>query len=275
MSITLTLLATPAVPLEAEVISPDRLAGLSEREVAALPVQFGNRLAKLGDFFQVSGSGNGEVRLEGDLSRIKQVGAGMTGGRIVITGNAGMHTGVAMAGGEILVEGDAGDWLGAEMTGGLIRVKGNAGHMVGSGYRGSTVGMRGGEIIIHGNAGNEVGGSMRRGLVAIGGDSGDFSGVNMLAGTIIVLGRLGWRPGAGMKRGSIISFHPVELLPTFAYACTYRPTFLRLYLLHLRDLGLPVKDGLFEASFSRWSGDAVELNRGEILLRANGTQLPA
>lgn len=155
------------------------------------------------------------------------------------------------------------------MLGGRLTIKGNAGHLVGSGYRGSRIGMQGGEIIVHGKAGNEVGGAMRRGLIAIGGDSGDFTGVNMLAGTIIVLGQLGWRTGAGMVRGSIISMHEAELLPTFSYACTYQPTFLRLYLLHLQSLGLPVDDTQITGQYRRWSGDSVQLNRGEILLFQN------
>jgi formylmethanofuran dehydrogenase subunit C len=266
MSITLTLQTTPTVPVEAEAITPDRLAGLNQAEMAALPVQHGNQKAALGDFFRVTGSSNGEVRVEGDLSRIKLIGAGMTQGRVVIAGNVGMHAGAGMRGGEMVVEGDAGDWAGAEMAGGRLEIKGNAGHLLGSGYRGSTVGMQGGEIIVHGNAGNEVGGAMRRGLIAIGGDSGDFTGVNMLAGTIIVLGQLGWRSGAGMKRGSIISMHEAQLLPTFTYACTYYPTFLPIYLHHLRSLGLPINDAQLHSRYRRWSGDAVELNRGEILL---------
>jgi formylmethanofuran dehydrogenase subunit C len=152
------------------------------------------------------------------------------------------------------------------MTGGRIIVKGNAGHMVGAAYRGSAVGLRGGEIIVHGNVKNEPGNAMRRGLIAVGGNCGDFAGVNMLAGTIVVLGQLGWRTGAGMKRGSIISMQSAELLPTFHYACTYRPTFLRLYLLHLRGLGLPIEDSHLNGCYRRWSGDDIELNRGEVLL---------
>lgn len=266
MSITLTLQTNPAVPLEAEAITPNRLAGLNEAEIAALPVQYGNQKAALGDFFRVSGSSNGEVRLEGDLSRVKLIGAGMTTGRLIIAGNAGMHVGAGMAGGEIVVEGDAGDWAGAEMLGGRLEIKGNAGHLVGSGYRGSTVGMKGGEIIVHGSAGNEIGSAMRRGLIAIGGNSGDFTGVNMLAGTIIVLGQLGWRSGASMQRGSIISMHDAPILPTFTYACTYRPTFLSMYLRHLQSLGLPITEAHLNGYYRRWSGDSVELNRGEILL---------
>ncbi|HUF36727.1 MAG TPA: formylmethanofuran dehydrogenase subunit C [Gemmatimonadales bacterium] len=270
MTLDLTLHTVPAVPLEAEVITPSRLAGLSPLETAKLTVVHGNQSAELGEFFRVDGAAEGEIHLSGDLARVKLVGAGMTDGRIVIHGPAGMHLGAGMSGGEIVVEGNAGDWVGAEMTGGRIVVRGDVGHMVGAPHRGSRVGMGGGEILIFGSAGNEAGSGMRRGLVAIAGDSGDFTGVNMLAGTIAVLGQLGWRPGAGMRRGTIVSMHPVELLPTFTFACTFRPVILRLYLPYLRGLGLPITEAQVQGSYQRWCGDAIELNRGEILLLDSG-----
>ena len=63
--------------------------------------------------------------------------------------------------------------------------------------------------------------------------------------------------------------HEAEVLPTFSYACTYQPTFLRLYLLHLQALGLPVDEAHITGYYRRWSGDSVQLNRGEILLYQN------
>lgn len=270
MTLDLTLYTAPTVPLEADVISPARLAGLSALEAARLGVVHGNQRADLGEFFRISGTPNGEVRVSGDLSRVKLIGAGMTGGRLVVHGPVGMHLGAGMSGGEIRVEGDAGDWVGPQMSGGLIVVTGSAGHLVGSALRGDSAGMQGGEIIVLGNAGNEVGSGMRRGLIGIGGDAGDFAGVNMLAGTVVVLGRLGWRTGAGMKRGTIVSMHPVEMLPTFSHACTYGPVFLRLYLSRLRRLGLPVTQAQMDGLYQRWCGDAIELNRGEVLLLDTG-----
>jgi len=266
VSLTLTLHTQPTVPLEADAIAPERLEGMTPDQISAVALQYGNQRAQIGDFFKVEGTCNGEIRVAGDASRVKRMGSGMTRGKIVVEGDAGMHLGAGMAGGEIRVQGDAGEWLGAEMSGGRITVTGNAGHMVGSALRGTRKGVEGGEIIVHGNAGNEVGSGMRRGLIAIGGDSGDFTGVNMLAGTVVVLGRLGWRTGAGMKRGTIVSAQPAELLPTFFYACAYRPVALRLVLAHLRNLGLPVTDAQLAGRYRRWSGDGVELSKGEIFL---------
>ncbi|HMQ50833.1 MAG TPA: formylmethanofuran dehydrogenase subunit C [Anaerolineae bacterium] len=270
MSLTLTLHTTPDVPLEADVISPDQLTGKTVSEIEVLTLHHGNQTVALADFFKVGGQAGDEIVVDGaDLSRVKLIGRGMTRGRLRVLASVGMHVGAAMSGGELLVEGNAGDWAGAEMRGGRLIISGDAGHLLGSGYRGSHAGMGGGEIIVHGGVGNEVGGAMRRGLIAIGGDTGDFTGVNMLAGTIVVLGRLGWRTGAGMLRGTIVSMHDTELLPTFSYATTYQPTFLRLYLLHLRALGLPVEEQQLSGRYRRWSGDAVQLNRGEILLYQN------
>jgi formylmethanofuran dehydrogenase subunit C len=266
MSLTLTLTNSPEVPLEAEAVSPERFEGLSAAQAAAVAVLHGNRRAQVGDFFRVEGKGNAELRVVGDCARVKRIGAAMSRGSIVIEGNAGMHLGAGMSGGTIIVKGNAGDSVGVEMLGGLIVVMGDAGHLVGSTIRGGSVGVRGGEIIVHGNVGNETGSSMRRGLIAVGGNAGDFTGVDMLAGTVVVLGQLGWRSGAGMKRGSIISTQPADLLPTFSYACTYRPVILRLVLAHLRERGLPVTDAHLSGRYRRWSGDAVEMNRGEVLL---------
>ena len=242
MGLTIDITTTLEAPLEAEVLCPDKLLGLSPSEIAKRPVLYGNAPAELGAFFRVAESDREELRLTGDLSRVKLIGAGMTAGRLVVEGSVGLHLGAAMTGGEIVVEGSAGDWVGPEMRGGRIEVKGDAGHAVGSAYRGSPVGVKGGEIVIHGKAGNEVGNGLRSGLIAIGGDCGDFAGVNLLAGTIIVLGRLGQRAGAGMKRGTIVALEPPEILPTFTYACRYRPDFLRLYWARLRARGLPVDD---------------------------------
>ncbi|MGB1800744.1 MAG: formylmethanofuran dehydrogenase subunit C [Gammaproteobacteria bacterium] len=229
----------------------------------------GNRQVNLADFFNCSGSYDGEIIIEGDLANVKHVGSVMSQGKLIIEGNIGVHTGAAISGGEIIIEGDAADWLAPEIIGGRVIVKGNAGHMVGSGYRGSSVGMQGGEIIVHGNVKNETGHVMRRGLIAIGGNAGDFTGVNMLAGTIIVLGEMGIRAGAGMKRGSIISQTQASILPTFTRSCEYQPTFLKHYFKYLKSLGLPIDDELINGTFVRWCGDSVELNRGELLLYAS------
>ena len=98
------------IPVEAECVTPDNLTGKSTSEIAALAVQHGNASAPLGDFFTVDGdAGDRGILIEGDCSRVKWIGSGMTSGQITIRGDAGMHLGAEMIGGEIRVEGSAGD----------------------------------------------------------------------------------------------------------------------------------------------------------------------
>jgi formylmethanofuran dehydrogenase subunit C len=270
MPLTLSLREQPAVPLEAECLSPDRLAGLRRADVEALAVWHGNERAQLGDFFSVSGDGDEDVRVEGDLQSVKFIGAGMTAGRLTVAGDAGMHTGSEMRGGELVVEGDAADFTGTGMHGGRLIVRGSAGHQLGGALPGERAGMRGGEILVHGDAGEQAGAGLRRGLIAVAGSVGDAAGLRMLAGTLVALGRLGSAPGADMRRGTIVAMSGVTPLPTFAFACAYRPPFLRLYLRRLRALGLPLTDEQIEGRYARWSGDGLELRRGEILIYESG-----
>jgi formylmethanofuran dehydrogenase subunit C len=228
-------------------------------------VWHGRERTRLGEFFAVSGSGD-DVRVEGDLRRVKFVGAGMTAGRLTVAGNAGMHAGAGMSGGELRVEGDAGDWAGAGMRGGRLVVTGSAGHHLGGVYAGERAGMRGGEIVVHGDAGEQAGAGLRRGMIAVGGRVGEAAGLRMLAGTIVALGGVGARAGAAMRRGSIVTMAPVTPLATFVFSCIYRPPFLGLYLRRLRALGLPVSDDQLEGRYARWCGDGLELRRGEILI---------
>src|SRR5262249_16121829 len=107
--------SSTTVPVEAECLTPDNLAGKTPAEVAALPVQHGNAPAPVGEFFTVEGdAGDKHLLIEGDCGRVKWIGAGMASGRITVRGNVGMHLGSEMVGGEIEVFGQAGDWVGAE-----------------------------------------------------------------------------------------------------------------------------------------------------------------
>lgn len=262
----LKLLSAHPIPLEAEVITPDNLAGKSPAEITCLPLQHGNAVVPLGEFFAVEGDASDrDIVVEGDCRRVKLLGAAMSRGRLTVRGDAGMHLGAEMKGGEIVVHGNVGDWAGAEMRGGRIHVRGNAGNLVGGAYRGSRVGMRGGVLLVDGNAGNEVGCTLRRGLIAVGGDVADFAGVSMIAGSILVFGRVGVRTGAGMKRGSIAVFGAApQLLPTFRYDCVYQPVFLPLYLRQLRSFGFAVPEAAITGLYQRYSGDLLTRGRGEL-----------
>jgi formylmethanofuran dehydrogenase subunit C len=266
VTLVLSLREAPAAPLECASLRPDRLAGVPRAEIERLELRHGNRTATVGELFDVSGDGEEDVRVEGELSRVTHLGAGMSGGLLVLAGAAGAHTGAGMNGGELVVEGDVGDWTGAEMRGGRLVVRGSAGRKLGAAYAGSAAGMRGGEIVVHGDAGEEAGGGLRRGLIAVAGTLGAAAGLRALAGTLVGLGGVGPHPGAAMRRATIVSMAPLTPLPTYVRACSYRPPFLPLLLRHLRTLGLPVAAAQLDGRYARWSGDGLELMRGEILV---------
>jgi formylmethanofuran dehydrogenase subunit C len=263
---TLTLKEPPAVPLEAEVVSPDVIAGLTLDAIRALPVQLGKRQRRLDDVFDVDGAPGDTIEIVGDARRVKWIGRAMTHGRITIRGNAGMHLGAYMKGGAIDVSGDASDWIGAQMSGGVIRVHGNAGGQVGAAYRGSLSGMTDGTIIVDGTAGLEVGMRMKRGIIVVGGVVRDFAGLQMKGGTIVLRSGAELRTGAWMNRGTIVTLAPLPLLPTFAYAATYNPTFMRLVARHLATAGVTIPYDEREGSYRRYTGDASVPGKGEILV---------
>ena len=264
--ITLTLKEPPPVPLEAEMLSPDVTLPLANDAVRALRVYLGKRRCRVDDFFAVEGASSDELEIRGDAGKVKWIGRGMTRGRVNIVGNAGMHLGAYMQGGAIAVSGNVSDWLGAEMTGGFIRIHGNAGGQIGAAYRGSLTGMRDGTIIIDGSAGLEVGMRMKRGTIAVAGSVKDFCGLEMRGGTIVTRGGAELRTGAWMVRGTIVSLAPLQLLPTFSYASTDSPTFLRVYARHLDTLGFTIPYDDQRGAYRRYTGDSAVPGKGEILV---------
>ncbi|MFO0864488.1 MAG: formylmethanofuran dehydrogenase subunit C [Gemmataceae bacterium] len=259
----LRLKQRPHVPLEAEMLNPDMLATKTRDEIAALPLILGKRQVRVDDYFDVEGDGSEAIEIHGDVGRVKWIGRGMTRGSITIHGDAGMHLGAYMSGGSIEVAGNGSDWIGAEMKGGLIRVRGNAGGQIGAAYRGSMSGMRDGVILIGGAAGLEVGMRMRRGIIVVGGKVKDFAGLQMKGGTLVLLSGAEIRTGAWMTRGTILSLAPLRLLPTFAPAATYDPTFLRLYAKFLRPHGIELPA---TGTYRRYLGDTAVPGKGEILV---------
>jgi len=263
----LKLHTQPEVPLEAESITPDVLNKLKLKEVEKLKLFHGNREVNLGDFFNVSKSKLDLLEVEGDMFKIKYVGANMSSGEILINGNVGPHLGSAMTGGFIKVNGDVGDWIAPEMSGGRIHITGNGGHCIASAYRGASIGVSGGEIIIEGNVKNELGHGMSNATIIVGGMCGDFTGVNLNSGTILTFGEMGIRTGAGMKRGTIICMDNLEVLPTFSYDCLYDPIYLKLFFRYIKNkTKIKIDEKFVDGKFHRWSGDAIEMNRGELLV---------
>ena len=267
MSITLKLKEPPAVPLEAEVLSPSHLADLSHAEICELRLYHGKRQMRVDDFFTVEGERSDQVEIHGDLHRVRLLGRGMDRGHLTIHGSVGMHLGAHMKGGRIDVHGDAGDWIGAEMKNGFIHVHGNGGGQIGGGYRGSLRGMKNGTIIVDGTAGLEVGLRMRRGTIVVGGIVKDFCGLQMKGGTIVLGDGAEIRTGAWMNRGTIISLKTLEVMPTFGLATRhFTPPFMPLLAKALAPEGITLPEN---ESFDLYNGDLAVPGRGELLVLAD------
>lgn len=248
----------PTIPIEADVLTPDKFAGKSLNEIISLPVWEGNVKRKLGDFFEIEGEvaekpEDLRIMIDGDASRIKYIGARMTAGEIVVKGNVDMHTGDEMTGGRIIIEGNADSFTALSMQGGEIIIKGHAKGYLGSAPRGEWRGMRNGKIIVEGNAGKEVGSWMMGGLIHVKGNIGTLAGVHMNGGTIIVEGDAGIRIGAEMTGGTIIVLGKLEeIFPGFSYEGTVDE--------------LKIGENVLKGSFLKFVGDLVEEGKGNIFL---------
>jgi formylmethanofuran dehydrogenase subunit C len=145
--VTVSLRAPLAEPLHVEGLTADRVAGLSECEIASLPAWEGTRKARLGDFFDIKGERLDRVRVVGDLKNVHGVAAGMAGGELLIDGDAGRGVAQAMTGGLVVVGGDVGVDAARGMIAGTLVVGGRTGDQPGRGSkRGSIVALGGIEV---------------------------------------------------------------------------------------------------------------------------------
>lgn len=222
--IVLTPKELPNIPLEVE-ISPNILAKKSIDEIAQIKILKGNRQKELSEFFDIEGGSAEEpadikIVINGNVDKVKFLGAGMSAGEILIKGNAGMHTGDDMKGGKITIEGNCADFCAMEMKGGEFEVQGSAGNYLGGAKRGTWMASSKGKIVVHGNVGSEVGSWLngKAMLIHAEGNSGAFLGTHMNAGVIIIDGDVDPRVGGEMTGGIIIINGKLsELLPSFSY----------------------------------------------------------
>ncbi|MCX9082488.1 MAG: formylmethanofuran dehydrogenase subunit C [Candidatus Methanoperedens sp.] len=210
------------ISVEAENICPDKFAGKTEKEIQSLEAWVGNQKTTLGELFSIIVEGSApaadtKILMEGDFSRVKRIGEGMTCGLVIINGNVDMHLGNKMSGGNISVKGNVDSWAGREMKGGELIIEGNAGYYLGSGYRGETCGMRGGKITLLGNALDFVGEHMCGGEIIVKGNTGILPGLSNNGGKIVIEGNTS-RPGSEMSKGTIIINGIVdEMMPVFKF----------------------------------------------------------
>lgn len=240
-----------SISVEAENISPDKFAGKSEKDIQSIEVWMGNQKTTLGELFSVKVEGTGaaadtKIVMEGDVSRVKRIGEGMSAGLIMIKGNVDMHLGAKMSGGKITLSGNADSWAGREMKGGELIIEGNAGYYLGAGYRGETCGMRGGKITVMGSALDFLGEHMCGGEIVVKGNAGILPGVSNNGGKIVIGGSTS-RPGSEMAKGTIIINGSVdEMMPVF------------------KQEGIEAIEGI---TYKKYTGDVIVNGKGVLYIK--------
>lgn len=270
MSLTLRQTETTPQRLDLHGLLPETLHGLSDAAIGALPLAVGNRTASLGELFTVLRSDGDDdlLVIEPRDARLDHVGAGLSAGRLHVSGSVGDYVGRAMSGGELIVDGDAGDFAGSALHGGVLRILGDAGDRVGAPAAGERQGQQGGLIHVRGGAGARAGERQRRGMLIIEGGAGDLLAHRMIAGTLYLGGRAGTMTGYGMRRGSLLlRQRPLQLAETLCTNGRQRLGFLPLLLKEVRRLsGGAVDFNHDSGDVERHLGDLACDGRGEILI---------
>lgn len=264
--LVLTLNARPAERLDMSPVLPHLLAGKTAREIARIGVGTTRRPVTLGDVFRVRMGDAQHIRIEAAGDRLDRIGYGMTGGEIMVDGDAGSEAGRLMTGGRLTIKGDAGPWAASAMRGGRIEISGAAGERLGGPLPGEMAGMRGGVVIVRGNAGPRAGDRMRRGTIVVEGRAGAWAGSRMIAGTLILAGPAGPLPGYLMRRGTIVlGAGAAQLSPTFIDCGMHDLIALRLLAAFVGSHSARAAR-LLQRPLHRFAGDMAVLGKGEIFL---------
>jgi len=259
--LTITPVREFRIPITAECISPDFVAGKSLRKIELTQIWEGNRRVKLGSLFKVAGEigrtpNDCTIKIVGNVSAVRRIGYEMSGGSIEIDGEAGMYLGERMREGTITVDGNSGSWLGTQMRGGRIEVKGNTGDSIGGSVRGGTKGMRGGTITIHGDCGTEAGAWMQNGMIRIEGNCDLYAGIHMKNGIVLVERDCQGRAGAQMTGGKVILLgNAGGVLPSFQFE-------------EMRERA-KAGDERVPGPFYLFSGDVNEGGKGQLFARVS------
>ncbi|MCL2687023.1 MAG: formylmethanofuran dehydrogenase subunit C [Methanobrevibacter sp.] len=198
------------IALEFDELIPDKIYNWEKSDFDKYKVPIGNSKFPLSDYFDVKVEGEAEFSnqvkmvLNGNLGRVKYIGAKMTDGQIIANGNVDLHCGAEMSGGSILVNGNAESYAGREMTGGELEIMGNVKELCGSSYIGDWRGMTGGTITIHGNAGKQLGECLTGGKIYVKGNCDILPGIHMSKGLIQIDGDVNRWPGSQMQNGDIV-----------------------------------------------------------------------
>ena len=127
-TITLNLTKFSSIALEFDELTPDEVYTWSKEDFEKYQVPVGNSRFPLSNYFDIEVEGEAEspeevkMILNGDTSRVKYIGCGMTAGEIIVNGDADLQAGAEMEGGSITIYGNAESYAGREMRGGSLEI---------------------------------------------------------------------------------------------------------------------------------------------------------
>lgn len=211
-------------------------------EVARVRLRYGKNCVSADSLFELSETNADGLTLRGDLRRAINVGAGMQSGSIIAESSVGAGAGARMEGGELTIFGDAGKNVCAQMQNGFVRICGD----VEDGFARE---VRRGMLVVEGKALGEACAGFRGGTVLLLGGAADES---LLA--------------HGMHRGTILLPEGASVPDGFAFAADVDLVFLRLLFRMLEARGVALPDGWTGGVFTRWTGDAAGLGKGELFI---------
>ncbi|MEL7608914.1 MAG: hypothetical protein AAGU74_05370 [Bacillota bacterium] len=229
-----------------------RAVGFDPEQIEKIELRYGKTRARVSELFRVEPNSTGELALTGDLRLAINAGEGLLCGAMRVKSGVSHNAGRRMQGGRLYIEGDAGE---------------NACNQMQEGF-----------VSISGNAGDNACRRMRRGVAVIGGFTGRSLGYEMLGGTLVSLGKIENPEGGGvyigldMDRGTIILPANTDAPPGFTRISDCDLVFLRLLFLSLRDAGVPIPQSAIGGVFTRWRGDALRLNKGELFIPQGAKQ---
>jgi formylmethanofuran dehydrogenase subunit C len=265
--LVLTLRERPAQRLDLSPLLPHLLAGNTAAAIERIELQTTRARVTVGDAFRLRAGDAQHIRIEGACDRLDRIGEGLTGGAILVDGDAGMRAGRLMAGGRLTIRGNAGPWAASRMTGGAIEIAGNVGERLGGPLAGETAGMRGGIVVVRGDAGERAGDRMRRGTILVEGGAGRYAGCRMIAGTLVIRRQAGPLPGYLMRRGTIVLGQGGdELSPTFVDCGVHDLVALRLMGAFVAAHSAKLAP-LLRRPLRRFAGDMAVLGKGEIFTK--------
>ena len=262
------LRAQPSQRLDLSALTPDRLAGLTESEIAAIELQTTRERVCVGDVFRLQMGDAAQLVFAGGSERFDRVGLAMTRGAIRVEGDVGIQAGRLMSGGRLDIAGNAGPWAASRLKGGVVEIGGAAGSRLGGPLAGETSGMRGGIVVVRGDAGARAADRLRRGIIIIEGRTGAQPGSRMIAGTLILRRRAGLLPGYLMARGSIIAAEDCEQMsPSFSDCGVHDLVATRLMADFIRPYSAELA-AMLRRPWRRFLGDMAVIGKGEILTPA-------